>query len=115
LDHSGVAQPSPKLISALVGTDAIQVSANDDHGLALGSGGKVYAWGNNFTGQLGDGTTRDHAALLYVSEQPRTDSFRSAKLSHPRLERPDPTQLRPGRPDGVRRHPGLPVTLTLCS
>lgn len=65
-DHSGVAKPAPKSISALAGIDVVHVSANDDHVLALGSGGDVYAWGNNFTGQLGDGTTRDHAAPVPV-------------------------------------------------
>ncbi|WP_445340831.1 RCC1 domain-containing protein [Bifidobacterium sp. ESL0820] len=33
-----------------------QVSAGRDYGLALGSDGKAYAWGNNDVGQLGDST-----------------------------------------------------------
>ncbi|WP_324612070.1 InlB B-repeat-containing protein [Bifidobacterium asteroides] len=34
----------------------LQVSAGDQHSLALGSDGNVYAWGDNGDGQLGDGT-----------------------------------------------------------
>ena len=30
-----------------------------DHSLAVGPGGAVFAWGNNFFGQLGDGSTTD--------------------------------------------------------
>ena len=35
----------------------VQVSAGTSHSLALGSDGNVYAWGNNGSGRLGDGTT----------------------------------------------------------
>ena len=41
------------------GLKAIQVSAGDDHSLALDSNGYAYAWGENIYGQLGDGTTDD--------------------------------------------------------
>ena len=35
----------------------LQVSAGEQHSLALGSDGNAYAWGNNGNGELGDGTT----------------------------------------------------------
>ncbi len=57
LDTTRAPQPTPVQISALAGIDIVQVSASDDHILALSSGGSVYAWGQNFAGQLGNGTT----------------------------------------------------------
>ncbi|WP_183122245.1 InlB B-repeat-containing protein, partial [Bifidobacterium sp. wkB338] len=39
------------------GLKAIQVNSGEDHSLALGSDGYVYAWGNNSTGQLGNNTS----------------------------------------------------------
>ena len=35
----------------------VQVSTGQYHSLALGSDGNAYAWGSNYYGQLGDGTT----------------------------------------------------------
>jgi alpha-tubulin suppressor-like RCC1 family protein len=40
---------------------AVAVSAGETHSLALLSNGTVLAWGRNFSGQLGDGTTTDRA------------------------------------------------------
>lgn len=37
----------------------IQISTGDAHILALDSGGKVYAWGNNSSGELGNDTTQN--------------------------------------------------------
>ncbi|WP_445341397.1 RCC1 domain-containing protein [Bifidobacterium sp. ESL0820] len=39
------------------GLQATQVSAGGDHSLAVGSDGYAYAWGFNYYGQLGNGTT----------------------------------------------------------
>ena len=38
-------------------TDWTQISAGQDHTIALKSDGSLWAWGNNQQGQLGDGTT----------------------------------------------------------
>ena len=38
----------------------VQVSAGGSHSLAFGSDGNAYAWGYNYYGQLGDGTTDDY-------------------------------------------------------
>ncbi len=46
-------------------TAATAVAAGQDHSLAVGSDGKVYAWGFNGDGQLGTGTTTDsHTPVL---------------------------------------------------
>jgi alpha-tubulin suppressor-like RCC1 family protein len=43
-----------------------QVSAGASHTLALGSDGKVYAWGANEYGQLGDGSTTNRTSPVAV-------------------------------------------------
>jgi alpha-tubulin suppressor-like RCC1 family protein len=52
--------------------DVVGVSAGDQHSLALKDDGTVWAWGNNSSGQLGDGTTtnRDTATQVVASENP---------------------------------------------
>jgi len=47
--------------------DILFVSAGDNHALALKSDGTVYAWGANWSGQLGDGTTTDRHTPVQVS------------------------------------------------
>jgi hypothetical protein len=50
-----------------VGVSLQQVSAGGSHSLGLGSDGKVYAWGANGYGQLGDGTLTDRTRPVAVS------------------------------------------------
>jgi alpha-tubulin suppressor-like RCC1 family protein len=45
---------TPIPVSALDGQDLIAVAAGADHNLALGSDGRVWAWGRNLDGQIGD-------------------------------------------------------------
>ena len=47
-------------------TDVIAVSAGYDHSLALKRDGTVWAWGDNYEGNLGDGTTTMHDAPVQV-------------------------------------------------
>ncbi len=49
----------------------VQVSAGYAHSLALGSDGNVYAWGYNYYGQLGDGTTTERHAPVRVKTPDR--------------------------------------------
>ena len=44
-----------------------QVSAGRSHSLAVGSDGNLYAWGDNTSGQLGDGTTTNRTASTSVA------------------------------------------------
>ncbi|HTZ86249.1 MAG TPA: IPT/TIG domain-containing protein [Solirubrobacteraceae bacterium] len=48
-------------------TTAIAIAAGGGQNLALLSSGKVIAWGENRSGQLGDGTTKDKATPVTVS------------------------------------------------
>ncbi len=53
-------------ISAL-GNDMMQVSAGYHFGLALRGDGTVWAWGDNGSGQLGDGTTTSQSTPVQVT------------------------------------------------
>jgi hypothetical protein len=48
----------------------IQVSPGEDHACVLLKGGTIACWGENFTGQLGDGTLLDHASPAPISFLP---------------------------------------------
>ena len=56
-DGSTQAKDVPTPVSLPVGTVVTQVAAGGDHSLALTSTGKVYAWGDDVHGDLGDGAT----------------------------------------------------------
>ncbi|HET7017105.1 MAG TPA: hypothetical protein VFI65_24495 [Streptosporangiaceae bacterium] len=48
------------------GSKIISISAGCDHNLALTSSGRVFAWGYNIDGELGDGTTTNRALPVKV-------------------------------------------------
>jgi alpha-tubulin suppressor-like RCC1 family protein len=52
-------------VSGLDGASAI--AAGESHSLALQGDGTVWAWGSNFAGQLGDGTTTSRLTPVKVS------------------------------------------------
>ncbi len=54
------------LASALWAEGIVSVAAGMEFSLALTDDGRVYAWGSNSCGQLGDGTTIDHPAPALV-------------------------------------------------
>lgn len=49
----------PTLVAAPAGARSAAVVAGDYHSLALGPDGNVSGWGDNFAGQLGNGSTTD--------------------------------------------------------
>lgn len=68
---SGTAQfPTPSAVDmtgVLSGKTVTAVSAGSDFSLALTSEGKVYAWGSNYSGTLGNGTTTDSNVPVAVN------------------------------------------------
>ena len=44
-----------------------QIAGGGEHSIALKSDGTVWAWGNNWVGQLGDGTTSHRSTPVQVS------------------------------------------------
>jgi alpha-tubulin suppressor-like RCC1 family protein len=53
-------RPTPVHVSALDGAGITAIAAGGEHSAAVGSGGAVYAWGDNRFGQLGGGDTVQH-------------------------------------------------------
>ena len=47
--------------------DVVAVAAGSDHTIALKGDGRGWAWGENWKGQLGDGTTTDSLIPVEVS------------------------------------------------
>jgi alpha-tubulin suppressor-like RCC1 family protein len=59
---------APVQVSGLSDVTAIAAgSAQGDHSLALRTDGSVWAWGDNYAGQLGNGTTTDSPTPVQVS------------------------------------------------
>ena len=52
---------------AIAGVSFSAISAGEDHTLALSSTGEIYTWGENFQGQLGDGTTTRRTTAVAVT------------------------------------------------
>ena len=62
---AGIMQRTPVQVVGLTGITAI--AAGNDHTLALGADGRVWSWGKNDKGQLGDGSTVSRAAPAAVN------------------------------------------------
>lgn len=57
---------TPTAVSMPAGVLFTSVAAGESHTLALGDDGNMYAWGENSSGQLGDGTLTDRAVPVQV-------------------------------------------------
>jgi len=57
----------PVVVSLPTGVTATAIAAGYDHSLAIGSDGKLYAWGYNGSGQLGNNSTTSSTVPVVVS------------------------------------------------
>lgn len=63
-DHSALTN----ITTSFSGT-VVQISATGNHSLALTDGGRVYGWGSNSNGQIGDGSIQDASRPVDITSQ----------------------------------------------
>ncbi len=63
---STLSSPDPVRVTLPKGTKVRAISAGSGHSLAVTTTGRLYAWGSNGSGQLGDGTTIDRDTPVRV-------------------------------------------------
>ena len=66
-DGSTTDTDTPAVVSLPAGVTATAVAAGYESAYAIGSDGKLYAWGDDFYGELGDGTMNDSDTPVVVS------------------------------------------------
>lgn len=69
-DGTATSSGLPVAVQLPAGVTFTRVAAGNEHSLALGSDGRVYAWGDNSHGQLGDGTTTASGIPVAVQTPP---------------------------------------------
>lgn len=74
-DGTDIRRPTPTPVLMPAGVSFTDVSVGDAHVLALGSDGRVYSWGENNLGQLGDGTDTNRFAPAAIPNPPGVTEF----------------------------------------
>ena len=69
-DGTNIQKDSPELITLAPGVKPAAVAAGLFDSLAIGSDGNLYAWGANYVGQLGDGTTTNEYSPELITLAP---------------------------------------------
>ena len=64
----------PVRVQPPTGVDLVATTAGTAHSLATGSDGRTYAWGENFYGQMGTGTTTDSPVPVVLPADVRVTS-----------------------------------------
>jgi alpha-tubulin suppressor-like RCC1 family protein len=72
LGNGTTTNSAPVAVSLPAGTTVTAIASGSSHSLALTSTGKELAWGNNATGQLGNGTTTNSSTPVLVNAPPVT-------------------------------------------
>ncbi len=65
-DGTTTSRPNPTAVSGL-GSGVVELTAGVDHTCARRTDGSAWCWGNNYRGQLGDGTTTSRTVPTAVS------------------------------------------------
>ncbi len=66
-DGTTTSKSTPVNVNLPAGVTITAIAAGDEHSLALTSTGTVLAWGDNFDGQLGDGTNTNRSTPVDVN------------------------------------------------
>lgn len=75
-------QDAPVVTPVPAGATFTRVEAGNLHTVALTSDGRLYAWGSNSSGQLGDGTTTSRNAPTLVTEPAPGVTYTSVSAGH---------------------------------
>jgi alpha-tubulin suppressor-like RCC1 family protein len=65
-DGSNKARSNPVIVSGFSGKKIVAIAAGNFHSVAVTDDGSVWAWGDNSSGQLGDGTTTSRVTPVRV-------------------------------------------------
>ena len=74
------------------GETLVSVTLGNDHSSAMTSSGRVFMWGRNNSGQLGDGTTTDRFTPVEIPSNSADSKDETLHLYGDLLEKPTPTR-----------------------
>ncbi len=72
----------PTLVTMPANTTFTEIAAGDDHTCALSSGKRIYCWGDNTDGKLGDGTTTNRSTPTAALMPSGITGFTQLSVNH---------------------------------